>query len=239
LEPSATVHPNRQLEDTAVRFVIEQERAQGRQARDVRGYGPGDVESSGRAIEIKAFRQKWRTGLLYFTPPQLEQGERDPNYYVYVVENIGQEDPAKFELSVLHGDDLRRLFALAQVHRLFVPIRAADRARFQRLDGTPVGRTRAPGVRATAIQAPTTEPHWVQADSVRGMVIAAWQSAGSPTWDLDRTVAATEEADDALDQQGLDPAPTFRSHRRGGGRAAVEKWVRGCRFPWLTARPHR
>ncbi|MGH2796140.1 MAG: protein NO VEIN domain-containing protein [Thermoleophilaceae bacterium] len=227
-------NPNQQLEDIAVEFVIAQEREHGRNARDSRGRGAGDVESDDRVIEIKAFSGRWRTGLLYFTPPQLEHGERDPNYHVYVVENIAQGDPAKFELSILHGEDLRRLFASAQVHRLFVPIRAADRARFLRLDGTPVGgQGRDTRPRVDRDRGP--EPHWVQADSVRGMVIAAWQTAGSPEWDLDRTIAAAEEADDALEQQELDPAPTFRSHRRRGDHAAVKGWVQGCRFPWLAS----
>jgi hypothetical protein len=229
-------NPNRQLEDVAVEFVIAQERAHGRNARDGRGRGPGDVESDGRVIEIKAFSGKWRSGLLYFTPPQLRAGETDPNYHVYVVENVGQGDPAKFELSVLHGDDLRRLFALAQVHRLFVPIRAADRARLLRIDGTPVRERQTAAVQRGASRSEGTQPHWIQADSVRGMVVAAWESAGRPQWDLDRTIAATEEADDALDQQELDPAPTFRLHRRLGDRAAVKGWVQGCKFPWLASR---
>lgn len=39
----------------------------------------------------------------------MERGRIDPDLYLYVVENIGQGDPAAFTLKVLHGDRLRRL----------------------------------------------------------------------------------------------------------------------------------
>ncbi|MDQ6857489.1 MAG: hypothetical protein M3Z65_00665 [Chloroflexota bacterium] len=126
---------NPAIEAAAVAFVIEQERLEGRTARDTRGHGGGDVESDGRTIEVKGF-SKWglkSTGLLYFTPPQVRQAESNPHFYVYVVENVAQGDPSKFELRVLHGDDLRRLFAGAKPHRVYVPVRAADYARLTRL----------------------------------------------------------------------------------------------------------
>src|SRR5713226_7813270 len=108
---------NRAIEKAAIEFVIEQEWLYGRAARDTRGHGAGDVESGGRIIEVKAFGTGWRSGLLYFTPPQLREGEQNADYYVYIVENVAQGDPAKFDLRVLHGDDLRRLFADAKPYR--------------------------------------------------------------------------------------------------------------------------
>ncbi|MEK6206938.1 MAG: DUF3883 domain-containing protein [Chloroflexota bacterium] len=127
---------NPAIEKAAIAYVIECERRHGRTARDARGSGlggVGDVESDGRIIEVKADGGWWRTGRLYFTPPQLREGEQNPNYYVYIVENVAQGDPSKFELRVLHGEDLQRLFAGAKVHRLYVPVRAADYARLTRL----------------------------------------------------------------------------------------------------------
>lgn len=128
---------NPAIEKAAIKFVIEQERRQGRTATDARGSGlggRGDVESDGRIIEVKAFSQ-WGlrgTGLLLFTPSQLREGERNADYYVYIVENVAQGDPSKFELRVLHGENLQRLFAGAKPQRLYVPVRAADYARLRR-----------------------------------------------------------------------------------------------------------
>jgi hypothetical protein len=129
---------NPAIEHAAIRFVIEQERRHGRSARDARGSGlggAGDVVSDGRIIEVKAFA-KWglkTTGLLLFTPGQLREGARNVDYYVYIVENVKQGDPAKFELRILHGEDLRRLLAGAKPQRFYVPVRGADYARLTRL----------------------------------------------------------------------------------------------------------
>jgi hypothetical protein len=124
---------NAAVEQAAIDFVIDQERLHGRSAKDTRGRGAGDVASEERVIEVKAFSGWWRSGLLYFTPPQLREGGQNADYYVYIVENIGQGDRSKFELRVLHGENLQRLFADAKPHRSYVPIRAADKARLERL----------------------------------------------------------------------------------------------------------
>lgn len=121
------------IEDVAIQYVIERERLQGRAAKDMRGRSAADVESDGRIIEVKAFSASWRSGVLYFTPPQLREGGQNENYWVYVVDNIAQGDPSKFDLTKLHGEDLRRLFAAAKPHRSSIAVRAADKARFKRL----------------------------------------------------------------------------------------------------------
>jgi hypothetical protein len=128
---------NPAIEKAAIAYVIDCEQRQGRAARDARGSGlggAGDVESDGRIIEVKAF-SKWglkSTGLLLFTPAQLREGERNANYYIYIVENVAQGDPSKFELRELHGTDLQRLLAGAKPQRFYVPVRAADYARLGR-----------------------------------------------------------------------------------------------------------
>ncbi len=131
------IRGNPAVEFAAIRFVIEHERREGRIARDARGSGlggAGDVESEGRVIEVKAF-SGWGLrsgGLLLFTPAQLTEGKRNPNYYVYIVENVAQGDPSKFALRVLHGEHLQRVLAEAKPQRYYVPLRAADYARLIR-----------------------------------------------------------------------------------------------------------
>jgi len=240
---------NRAIERAAIDFVIEQEQRRGRTARDTRGHGAGDLESDGRIIEVKAFGGLWSSGLLYFTPPQLRQGEANANYYVYIVENVAQGDPSQFDLRVLHGDDLRRLFAGAKPHRSYVPVRAADKARLTRLideldprapDGSGAGaatRTRGPfGAIASEIGAGSVGDKAIGRTDLKSLVIAKWQESGRPRWDLARTVDATEAADEELLSRGENPAPMFRSHRTAGDDKYVRTWTWGCHFEWLNPR---
>ncbi len=73
-------------------------------------------------------------------------------------------------------------------------------------------------------------------DKVRGVVMTNWERSGRPRWDTTRTMRETEDADAVLETRGLNPAPTFRTRRRAGDQDYVEKWVRGCKFPWLNPR---
>ncbi len=72
--------------------------------------------------------------------------------------------------------------------------------------------------------------------SLRGMVIDAWEEAGRPRWDLGRTVRATLAADEELEKHGLNPAPTFRKHRKRQDQAYISTWTNGCRFAFLSPR---
>ena len=72
--------------------------------------------------------------------------------------------------------------------------------------------------------------------SLRGMVIDAWEAAGRPRWDLGRTVRATLAADEELEKRGLNPAPTFRKHRKRQDHTAISTWTNGCRFEFLSPR---
>ncbi len=124
------------VEDRAVRHVIELERRLGREARDTRRVhgAPADIASGDRAIEVKASSgwQVRKNGLLYITGPQLRRAG-DANFYVYIVENLGQSDPSKVEVRVLHGEDLRRLFAGAKADIYQVPVRVGDYAKLPKL----------------------------------------------------------------------------------------------------------
>ena len=129
---------NTAIENAAIDFVIEYERQQGRTARDARHSGQGgvgDVESDGRNIEVKAF-STWglrTTGLMLVTLGQLREGLERDNYYIYIVENVAQGDRSKFELRILEGGALRRLFEGAKPQRFYVPVRAADYGRLTRV----------------------------------------------------------------------------------------------------------
>ncbi len=131
-EPSVV---DKTIEDAAIRHVIEEERRLGRDARDTRRRpGAPDLESDGRNIELKVVGGWLRArGLLLFTPGQIRKAEEDSDYYVYIVENVSQGDPSRFEVRVLHGEELRRLCAGAKPQRVYVPVRVGDYAKLPRL----------------------------------------------------------------------------------------------------------
>lgn len=128
---------NKRIEDAAIAFVIEQERRVGREARDTRHRSAAaDVESGGRTIEVKAFGGWLRAqGALLLEARQVQEAERNAEFYVYVVENVAQGDPAKFELRVISGRQLRQLIGGGKEHRYFeIPVRGADDAKLRRLE---------------------------------------------------------------------------------------------------------
>lgn len=127
---------NKRIEDAAIQFVIEQERRFGRTATDTRHHGAAaDIGSGGRTIEVKAFGGWLRQqGALLLEARQVEEARRNPDFYVYVVENVAQGDPAKFELRVIGGQHLRDLLGQAKEHRYFeVPLRGGEYAKLPRL----------------------------------------------------------------------------------------------------------
>ncbi|MGH3672985.1 MAG: protein NO VEIN domain-containing protein [Pseudonocardiaceae bacterium] len=114
---------NKAVEDAAIKWVVELERAAGRLAEDVRFQGSaGDVKSPPRVIEVKAVGRSHRGEEIWLEPRQVEEAERNPDFFVYVVENVRQGDPALFTLRVLGGADLRRLLGRKkQRHYFSVP----------------------------------------------------------------------------------------------------------------------
>jgi hypothetical protein len=120
---------NKAIEDAAIAFVMEYERQARRKPRDTRYRGaPADVESTERIIEVKAAARSVRTsGFLMLEARQVEEARGNPNFYVYVVENVAQGDPAAFELRILGGDQLRKLVGRAKERRYFeVPLPAGE-----------------------------------------------------------------------------------------------------------------
>ena len=114
---------------------MELERANGRDPRDTRYRGaPADIESPPRVIEVKAIGTSNRGYELLMEVSQVEEARRNPNFFVYVVENVRQGDPAEFTLRVLGGSRWRRLLERAREYRGFsVPWPVAD------YDAGPVG----------------------------------------------------------------------------------------------------
>jgi hypothetical protein len=120
---------NKAIEDAAIAWVMELERLNGRQPQDTRYRGaPADIESPPRLIEVKAYGKPHARGEeLWLEVRQVEEARRNPNFYVYVVENVRQGDPAEFALRVLGGPRLQRLLERAKEWRYYtVPWPVAD-----------------------------------------------------------------------------------------------------------------
>lgn len=119
---------NRAIEEAAIAWAIELERAAGRAPFDTRQRGAAaDIESPPRTIEVKAFGGTARGADLWLEVRQVEEARRNPHFFVYVVENVRQGDPAEFTLRVLGGERLARLVGRARERRHFdVPWPVAD-----------------------------------------------------------------------------------------------------------------
>lgn len=111
---------NRAVEDAAVAWVMELERAAGREPQDVRyTRSPADVVSPPRTIEVKAIGRSGRGADLPIEVTQLAAARQDPNFYLYVVDNVRQGDPALFNLRVLGGERLQRLLLRVKEQRFY------------------------------------------------------------------------------------------------------------------------
>jgi hypothetical protein len=119
---------NEAIEDAAIAWVLELERAAGRDPRDTRDRGaPADIESPPRTIEVKAFGRSNRGFGLWLETNQVQQARANPHFFVYVVENVRQGDPEQFTLKVIGGNHLSRLLDRARERRYFeVPWPVAD-----------------------------------------------------------------------------------------------------------------
>src|SRR5437899_2331723 len=111
---------NHAIENAAIQWIIELERRAGREPRDTRFRGaPADIESPPRIIEVKAIGKTARGYDLPFESNQMDEARRNPNFYIYVVENVRQGDPELFSLKVLCGERLQRLLLRAKEQRYF------------------------------------------------------------------------------------------------------------------------
>lgn len=126
---------NKAIESAAIEWVMTLERMAGREPRDARyERGPADIGSPPRVIEVKAFGKSNRGYDLWLETRQVEEARTNPDFYVYVVENVKQGDPSLFTLRVLGGQHLQRLLQRAQEQHYFtVPWPVAD------YDSCPIG----------------------------------------------------------------------------------------------------
>jgi hypothetical protein len=111
---------NRAIEEAAVAWVMQLELAAGREPRDTRHRGaPADIESPPRLIEVKAYGKTCRGEDLWLEVRQVDEARVNPSFYLYVVENVRQGDPAYFRLKILGGERLQRLLGRAKEQRYF------------------------------------------------------------------------------------------------------------------------
>ena len=123
------VDGGRALEEAAIAFVLEQEAAQGRLARDVRGTRTaGDVVSGDRTVEVRAFATTVRGEDLWLEARLYDMARAHPDrFWLYVVEDVGQGDPARFRLLRLGGETLQRMLDEAPKRSYYaVPVPVAD-----------------------------------------------------------------------------------------------------------------
>lgn len=123
---------NRATENAAIEYVIAFEAAHDRTAVDTRGKNaPADVESSGRTIEVKAYGGSARGQDLWLEARQVAAAESRQDFWVYVVDNVRQGDPAHFGIRLLGGELLARLVARKRVQTTYIvpfPVGAYDSA---------------------------------------------------------------------------------------------------------------
>jgi hypothetical protein len=119
----AEIIGNKAVEAAAIAWVMGLERNAGRQPVDTRFAGArADLSSPPRVIEVKASGKSCRGDDLWLETRQYQEAVENPNFYLYVVENVRQGDPALFTLCVLHGERLHVLLRRAkEQHYYTVP----------------------------------------------------------------------------------------------------------------------
>jgi len=103
-DPAGAPRTNRQVEDAGLRCVIDQEALAGRIATDTRGKrAAGDLTSGDRVVEVKAYGGSARGQDVWLEVRQIEEARSNPDFWLYLVENILQGDPAQFRLLRVGG----------------------------------------------------------------------------------------------------------------------------------------
>jgi hypothetical protein len=124
---------NKEIEDAAVGWVIEIEKQAGRIARDTRYSGDAaDVSSPPRSIEIKAHGVSARGQELWLETRQFDAARRDADFWLYIVDNVRQGDPAEFRLIQIGGQELADLLRRATERHYYTvpfPVAVYDRLR--------------------------------------------------------------------------------------------------------------
>jgi hypothetical protein len=118
---------NRAIENAAIAFVLAYEATHGRPSRDTRGTGAAaDVAGDVRTIEIKAYGGCARGQDLWLETRQVDEARTNPNFWLYIVDNVRQGDPIRFGLLTIGGSDLATLLERAVERRYYtVPFSVA------------------------------------------------------------------------------------------------------------------
>jgi len=74
----------------------------------------------------------------------------------------------------------------------------------------------------------------VRESSIRGGVRRKWQESERKDWSVRHTMRACFKVDEALEKNGKNPAPQFRSYRKDNDEASAAWWVECSRFSWLA-----
>lgn len=131
-DPAGAPRTNRQVEDAGLRYVIDQEALAGRIATDTRGRrAAGDLTSGERVVEVKAYGGSARGQDVWLEVRQIEEARSNPDFWLYIVENIRQGDPAQYRLLRVGGQRLAGLLTRAVEHRYFTvpfPVAVYDTA---------------------------------------------------------------------------------------------------------------
>lgn len=119
--PARPQAESRTVQDAAVRWVMQLERAAGRQPVDRREDPtfPGDLESGPRTIVVRALPGGSGDAALTLDATQFAEARRNPTFHVYVVEDTRHGDPTLFTLKVLGGTALRELLGRAWERHYF------------------------------------------------------------------------------------------------------------------------
>ncbi len=123
----AEIVGNRGVEQAAIDWVMKLERAAGRSP--VRRVSPVDIDSPLRLTEVKAVgKPSCRAdGFLPVELHQVDALRGNPNGYLYLVENVRQGDPSKFDLRVFGGEQLQRLLNRVKERRYYeLPLPVAE-----------------------------------------------------------------------------------------------------------------
>ena len=125
----APLSGNKAIEDAAIKFVMALEQQAGRTPHDRRYEKTfaADIESLPRTIEVKAVGGSQRGWFLPLELPQVNEARSNPDFFVYIVDNVRQGDPSKFGLKVLGGERLARLLEKAKQRSYYeVPVPVAE-----------------------------------------------------------------------------------------------------------------
>jgi hypothetical protein len=106
---------NMETEDFPIQYVLQLERAAGREARDTRKTGqPVDIVSPPRLIEVKTFGRSARGQAVPLEQRQVDALRASPDsFFLYVVENINEARAGIRDPTVLVLDGAKVLAMIA------------------------------------------------------------------------------------------------------------------------------